>query len=106
MLYLSVKFLSFLLKTTPNNKTTGGKGNTDQLIQPIRAETQSLDLVIGLSVAIALLVIICVFLFCFGVWQLQKRKRDLQVKFDYDYEMMVKKKELNNDKMYVDTFYS
>ena len=87
-----------------NFQTTGGnKENTDKLSLPVHAETQSYDLVIGLSVAIAVLVILCVFLFCFGNWQLQKRKRDLQVKFDYDYEMMVKKREnnMNDDKGYV-----
>ena len=99
---IAVTFISFLVILNNKKKIgTGGKGKTDQLSQPIHAETQSLGLVIGLSVAVAVLVIICVFLFCFGNWQLQKRKRDLQVKFDYDYEMMVKKKEPNNDKMYV-----
>ena len=80
----------------------GESGNKDAVTQPIKAESESYGLVIGLSVAVAVLVIICIFLFCFGNWQLQKRKRDLQIKFDYDYEMMVKKKDnvVNKDKRY------
>lgn len=86
------------LKFTIRRHCTRHKGTHRGTVKNLEAQdvkTPTHDLIIGFSVAGTILV--SLLLSFFGYWQLKRRKRELQEKFDYDYEMMVKKRQEEND---------